>query len=69
MGVGSQIPMSLFLIIGFGIDFLIIENLGVCEKLREELGPKKVNLPDEPQIAGALRAAIIAKKHVAVQTN
>jgi hypothetical protein len=42
------------LIIGFGIDFLIIENLGVCEKLREELAPKKVSLPDKPQIAGAL---------------
>ncbi len=43
--------------------------LGVCEKLREELALKKVNLPGEPQIAGALGAAIIAKKHVAVQTN
>jgi len=43
-----------------------MKNIGVCEKLREELAPKKVNLPDEPQIAGALSAA---KKHVAVQTN
>ncbi len=42
---------------------------GVCEKLMEELAPKKVNLPDELQIAGALGAAIIAKKHIAVQTN
>jgi activator of 2-hydroxyglutaryl-CoA dehydratase len=57
--------MPLFLIIGFGIDCLIMKNIGVCEKLREELAPKKVNLPDEPQIAGALGAAIIAKKHVA----
>ncbi len=46
-----------------------MKNIGVCEKLREELAPKKVNLPDEPQIAGALGAAIIAKKHIAVQTN
>ncbi len=44
----------------------VMKNIGVCEKLREELAPKKVNLPDEPQIAGALGAAIIAKKHVAV---
>ena len=47
----------------------VMKNIGVCEKLREELAPKKVNLPDEPQIAGALGAAIIAKKYVAVQTN
>ncbi len=67
--MGSQISMPLFLIIGFGIDFLKMKNIGICEKLREELAPKKVNLPDEPQIAGALGAAIIAKKHVAVQTN
>jgi activator of 2-hydroxyglutaryl-CoA dehydratase len=57
------------LIIGLGIDFLIMKNIGVYEKLRDELAPKEVNLPDEPQIAGALGAAIIAKKHVAVQTN
>jgi len=31
-----------------------MKNIGVCEKLREELAPNKVNLPDEPQIAGAL---------------
>ncbi len=61
--------MPLFLIIGFGIDLLIMKSIGVCEKLREVLAPKKVNLPDEPQIAGALGAAIIAKKHVAVQAN
>ena len=36
----------------------VMKNIGVCEKLREELAPKKVNLPDEPQIAGALGAAI-----------
>ena len=46
-----------------------MKNLGVCEKRREELAPKKANLPDEPQIAGALGVTIIAKKHVAVQTN
>ncbi|MBT6049287.1 MAG: hypothetical protein HOG49_21030 [Candidatus Scalindua sp.] len=46
-----------------------MKNIGVYEKLRDELAPKEVNLPDEPQIAGALGAAIIAKKHVAVQTN
>jgi hypothetical protein len=48
--------MSLFLIIGFGIAFLIMKNIGVYEKLREELAPKKVNLPEEPQMAGALVA-------------
>ncbi len=47
----------------------VMKNIGVCEKLREELAPKKVNLPDEPQIAGALGAAIIAKKHVVVLTQ
>ncbi len=46
-----------------------MKNIGVCENLREELTPKKVNLPDKPQIAGALGAAIIAKKYVAVQAN
>jgi activator of 2-hydroxyglutaryl-CoA dehydratase len=61
--------MPLFLIIGFGIDLLIMKSIGVCEKLREVLAPKKANLPDEPQIAGALGASIIAKKHVAVQAN
>ncbi len=44
----------------------VMENTGICEKLREEFMPKKVNLPDEHQIAGAVGAAIIAKKHVAV---
>jgi hypothetical protein len=43
--------MPLFLLIGLGIDFLIMKNIGVCEKLREELAPKKINLPDEPQTA------------------
>ncbi len=47
----------------------LMKNIGVCKNLKEELTPKKINLPDEPQIAGALGAAIIAKKHVAVQTN
>ena len=56
----------------------VMKNIGICEKLRQELTPKKINRPDEPQIAGALgacqtlpfrRAAIIANKHVAVQTN
>jgi len=55
-----------------------MKNIGVCEKLREKLVPKKVNLPDEPKIAGVLgacptlpfrRAATIAKKYVAAQTN
>jgi hypothetical protein len=46
-----------------------MKNIGVCEKLREELAPNKVNLPDEPQIAGVLEAAIIAEKHVTVKTN
>ena len=32
------------------------KNIEVCEKLREELAPKKVNLSDEPRIAGALGA-------------
>jgi activator of 2-hydroxyglutaryl-CoA dehydratase len=34
----------------------VMKNTGICEKLREEFMPKKVNLPDEPQIAGALGA-------------
>jgi activator of 2-hydroxyglutaryl-CoA dehydratase len=50
------------LIIEFGIDFLIMKNIVVCEKLREELAPKKVNLTDVSQIAGALGAVIIARK-------
>ena len=47
----------------------VMKNIGVCEKLRQELSPKKVNLPDEPQIAGTLGGAIIAKRRVAVQAN
>lgn len=43
----------------------VMKNVGVCEKLRHELSPKRVNLPDEPQIAGALGAAIMARRHVA----
>ena len=31
-----------------------MKNLEVCEKQREELSPKEVNLPEEPQRAGAL---------------
>ncbi len=56
-----------------------MKNIGVCEKLREELAPKKVNLPDEPQIAGVLGELAIpvqtdltgkqAAIHVAVQMN
>ncbi|MEE9200910.1 MAG: acyl-CoA dehydratase activase [Candidatus Brocadiales bacterium] len=42
----------------------VMKNTGVCEKLRQELAPKKVNLPDEPQIAGALGAALMARRHV-----
>ncbi len=41
-----------------------MKNAGVCEKLREELSPKSVNLPDEPQIVGALGAAIMARRRV-----
>ncbi len=55
-----------------------MKNIGVCEKLREELAPKKVNLPDEPQIVEALgafptlpfrRTAIITQKRLAIQAN
>lgn len=42
----------------------VMKNTGVCEKLRQELSSKRVNLPDEPQIAGAVGAAIMARKHV-----
>lgn len=42
----------------------VMKNAGVCEKLKQELSPKRVNLPDEPQIAGALGAAIMARRHV-----
>ncbi|MCP4364364.1 MAG: hypothetical protein GY800_03580 [Planctomycetes bacterium] len=46
-----------------------MKNAGVCEKLRQELSPKKINLPDEPQIAGALGAALMARRHVASGAN
>ena len=42
----------------------VMKNTGVCEKLRQELAPKRVNLPDEPQIAGALGAALMARRRV-----
>ncbi len=47
----------------------VMKNAGVCEKLRQELSPKKINLPDEPQIAGALGAALMARRHVASGAN
>jgi hypothetical protein len=46
-----------------------MKSIGVCEKLREVLAPKKANLSDESQIEETLGASIIAKKHVAVQAN
>ncbi len=42
----------------------VMKNIGLCEKLKEELLPGSVNLPEDPQIAGALGAAILARKHV-----
>lgn len=42
----------------------VMKNIGMCEKLKEELPDYKVNLPADPQIAGALGAAIIARKYV-----
>lgn len=42
----------------------VMKNFGMCKKLAEELAPNHVNLPDDPQIAGALGAAIIARKYV-----
>lgn len=42
----------------------VMKNLGMCKKLKEELSQNIVNLPDDPQIAGALGAAIIARKYV-----
>jgi predicted CoA-substrate-specific enzyme activase len=65
LGLVQRVPIEEEITLTGGV----MKNIGVCEKLMEELAPKKVNLPDEPQIAGALGAAIIAKKHVAVQTN
>ncbi len=47
----------------------VIKNTGVCEKLRQELLPKRSNLPDEPQIVGALGAAIMARKHLHSSTS
>ncbi|MFQ5957401.1 MAG: acyl-CoA dehydratase activase [Candidatus Brocadiales bacterium] len=47
----------------------VMKNVGVCEKLRHELSPKRVNLPDEPQIAGALGAALMARRHVLSSTS
>lgn len=41
----------------------VMKNIGVCEKLMEELYPRKVNLPEEPQIAGALGAAFMARRY------
>ncbi|MCF6159472.1 MAG: 2-hydroxyglutaryl-CoA dehydratase [wastewater metagenome] len=46
----------------------VMKNRGVVEKLRQELLPKRINLPDEPQIAGALGAAIMAKRHTVSRT-
>lgn len=43
----------------------VMKNIGMCKKLKEELSDNNVNLPDDPQIAGALGAAIIARKHAA----
>ncbi len=42
----------------------VMKNSGMCKKLMEELAPGRVNMPDDPQIAGALGAAIIARKYV-----
>ena len=42
----------------------VMKNLGMCKKLKEEFSPNCVNLPGDPQIAGALGAAIIARKYV-----
>ncbi|MFN3467210.1 MAG: BadF/BadG/BcrA/BcrD ATPase family protein, partial [Candidatus Brocadiales bacterium] len=42
----------------------VMKNVGVVEKLQQELAPRKVNLPEEPQIAGAIGAALLARKYV-----
>ena len=42
----------------------VMKNSGMCKKLIEELAPGRVNLPDNPEIVGALGAAIIARKYV-----
>ena len=42
----------------------VMKNIGVVEKLQEELAPRKVNLPEEPQIVGAIGAAILARKYI-----
>jgi activator of 2-hydroxyglutaryl-CoA dehydratase len=41
-----------------------MKNVGVVEKLQQELAPRKVNLPGEPQIVGAIGAALLARKYV-----
>ncbi len=41
----------------------VMKNSGMRKALEKELAPKKVNLPEDPQIAGALGAAIIARKY------
>ena len=41
----------------------VMKNVGVVEKLQQELAPRKVNLPEEPQIVGAIGAALLARKY------
>ncbi len=42
----------------------VMKNIGVVEKLQQELAPRRVNLPEEPQIVGAIGAALLARKYV-----
>ena len=42
----------------------VMKNVGVVEKLQQELSHRKVNLPEEPQIVGAIGAALLARKYV-----
>jgi (R)-2-hydroxyacyl-CoA dehydratese activating ATPase len=40
----------------------VAKNIGIVHKIREKLG-LKINIPKEPQIVGALGAALIAREH------
>ncbi|MEK7822380.1 MAG: acyl-CoA dehydratase activase, partial [Planctomycetota bacterium] len=42
----------------------VMKNVGVVEKLQQELSPRKVNLPEEPQIVGAIGAALLARRYI-----
>jgi len=54
MGIAHQFSTTYFDVVNrLGLTLCLS---GVCEKRRDELAPKKVNLPDEPLIEVALGA-------------